>query len=122
VIPRVAVTSSSWRPAPHRDPVGSADSAEDLITEENVVVTISHAGYAKSQPLDRYQAQRRGGTGKSATRIKDEDFIEQLFVANTHDTLLCFTSRGRVHWLKVYQLPQASTQLQTHRGTCCAGG
>ena len=83
-------------------------SLEDLITEENVVVTISHAGYAKSQPLDRYQAQRRGGTGKSATRIKDEDFIEQLFVANTHDTLLCFTSRGRVHWLKVYQLPQAS--------------
>jgi DNA gyrase subunit A len=83
-------------------------SLEDLITEENVVVTISHAGYAKSQPLDRYQAQRRGGTGKSATRIKDEDFIEQLFVANTHDTLLCFTSRGRIHWLKVYQLPQAS--------------
>jgi len=83
-------------------------SLEDLITEENVVVTISHAGYAKSQPLDRYQAQRRGGTGKSATRIKDEDFIDQLFVANTHDTLLCFTSRGRVHWLKVYQLPQAS--------------
>jgi DNA gyrase subunit A len=83
-------------------------SLEDLITEENVVVTISHAGYAKSQPMDRYQAQRRGGTGKSATRIKDEDFIDQLFVANTHDTLLCFTSRGRVHWLKVYQLPQAS--------------
>jgi DNA gyrase subunit A len=83
-------------------------SLEDLITEEDVVVTISHAGYAKSQPLDRYQAQRRGGTGKSATRIKDEDFIEQLFIANTHDTLLCFTSRGRIHWLKVYQLPQAS--------------
>jgi len=83
-------------------------SLEDLITEENVVVTVSHAGYAKSQPLDRYQAQRRGGTGKSATRIKDEDFIDQLFVANTHDTLLCFTSRGRIHWLKVYQLPQAS--------------
>jgi DNA gyrase subunit A len=83
-------------------------SLEDLITEEDVVVTISHAGYAKSQPLDRYQAQRRGGTGKSATRIKDEDFIEQLFIANTHDTLLCFTSQGRIHWLKVYQLPQAS--------------
>jgi DNA gyrase subunit A len=83
-------------------------SLEDLITEENVVVTVSHSGYAKSQPLDRYQAQRRGGTGKSATRIKDEDFIDQLFVANTHDTLLCFTSRGRIHWLKVYQLPQAS--------------
>jgi DNA gyrase subunit A len=83
-------------------------SLEDLITEENVVVTLSHAGYAKSQALDRYQAQRRGGTGKSATRIKDEDFIDQLFVANTHDTLLCFTSRGRVYWLKVYELPQAS--------------
>jgi DNA gyrase subunit A len=83
-------------------------SLEDLITEENVVVTLSHAGYAKSQPLDRYQAQRRGGTGKSATRIKSEDFIDQLFIANTHDTLLCFTSRGKIHWLKVYELPQAS--------------
>jgi len=83
-------------------------SLEDLITEENVVVTLSHGGYAKSQPLDRYRAQRRGGTGKSATAIKDEDFIEQLFIANTHDTLLCFTSQGRIHWLKVYELPQAS--------------
>jgi DNA gyrase subunit A len=69
---------------------------------------LSHGGYAKSQSPDRYHAQRRGGTGKSATKIKDEDFIEKLFVANTHDTLLCFTSRGKVHWLKVYQLPQAS--------------
>jgi DNA gyrase subunit A len=83
-------------------------SLEDLITEENVVVTLSHGGYAKSQPLDRYRAQRRGGTGKSATKIKDEDFIERLFIANTHDMLLCFTSRGKIHWLKVYQLPQAS--------------
>ena len=83
-------------------------SLEDLITEENVVVTLSHAGYAKSQQLDRYRAQRRGGTGKSATKTKDEDFIDQLFVANTHDTLLCFTSRGKIHWMKVYQLPQAS--------------
>jgi DNA gyrase subunit A len=83
-------------------------SLEDLITEENVVVTLSHEGYAKSQQLDRYRAQRRGGMGKSATKTKDEDFIEQLFVANTHDTLLCFTSRGKIHWLKVYQLPQAS--------------
>jgi DNA gyrase subunit A len=81
---------------------------EDLITEEDVVVTISHAGYAKSQTLDRYQAQRRGGKGKSATRMKDEDFIDQIFVANTHDTLLCFTSRGKIYWLKVYELPQAS--------------
>jgi DNA gyrase subunit A len=83
-------------------------SLEDLITEEDVVVTLSHAGYAKYQSLDRYQAQRRGGTGKSATRVKEEDFIDQLFIANTHDTLLCFTSRGKIHWLKVYQLPQAS--------------
>jgi DNA gyrase subunit A len=83
-------------------------SLEDLITEEDVVVTLSHAGYAKSQTLDRYQAQRRGGKGKSATRVKEEDFIDKLFVANTHDTLLCFTSRGRIHWMKVYELPQAS--------------
>ena len=84
-------------------------SMEDLITPEDVVVTLSHAGYAKSQPVSHYQAQRRGGTGKSATRVKDEDFIDQLFIANTHDTLLCFTSHGRVHWLKVYQLPQAGS-------------
>jgi DNA gyrase subunit A len=83
-------------------------SLEDLITEENVVVTLSHGGYAKSQPLDRYRAQKRGGTGKSATKIKEEDFIDRLFIANTHDMLLCFTSRGKIHWLKVYQLPQAS--------------
>jgi DNA gyrase subunit A len=83
-------------------------SLEDLITEEDVVVTLSHEGYAKSQSLDRYRAQRRGGTGKSATKVKQEDFIDQLFIANTHDTLLCFTSRGKIHWLKVYQLPQAS--------------
>ena len=83
-------------------------SLEDLITEEDVVVTLSHEGYAKSQSLDRYQAQRRGGTGKSATKVKEKDFIDQLFIANTHDTLLCFTSRGKIHWLKVYQLPQAS--------------
>jgi len=83
-------------------------SLEDLITEEDVVVTISHAGYAKSQTLERYQAQRRGGKGKSATRVKEEDFIDKIFVANTHDTLLCFTSRGKIYWLKVYELPQAS--------------
>ena len=83
-------------------------SLEDLITEEDVVVTISHAGYAKSQSLDRYRAQRRGGTGKSATKVKEEDFIDEIFVANTHDTLLCFTSRGKIYWLKVYELPQAS--------------
>ena len=80
---------------------------EDLISEEDVVVTMSHLGYAKAQPLSLYQAQRRGGRGKSAAATKDEDFIDQLFVASTHDTILCFSSRGRVYWLKVYQLPQA---------------
>ena len=82
-------------------------SLEDLITEEDVVVTLSHAGYAKSQPLTDYTAQRRGGRGKSATRVKEEDFIDKLFIASTHDTILCFSSRGKVYWLKVYQLPQA---------------
>ncbi len=80
---------------------------EDLITEEDVVVTLSHAGYAKAQTLDTYRAQRRGGRGKTATSTRDEDFVDQLFVANTHDTILCFSSRGRVYWLKVYELPQA---------------
>jgi DNA gyrase subunit A len=79
---------------------------EDLITEEDVVVTLSHEGYAKSQPLTVYTAQRRGGKGKSATAVKEEDFIEKLFVANTHDTILCFSSRGKVYWKKVYELPQ----------------
>ena len=83
-------------------------SAEDLITQEDVVVTLSHGGYAKAQPIEAYQAQRRGGRGRSATKIKDEDFIDQLFIANTHDTILCFSSRGKMYWLKVYQLPQAS--------------
>ncbi len=83
-------------------------SMEDLITEEDVVVTLSHAGYAKSQPISAYRSQRRGGRGKSATNMKDEDFIDKLFIASTHDTLLCFSSKGKVYWLKVYQLPQAS--------------
>lgn len=80
----------------------------DLITEEDMVVTISHAGYAKTQPLSDYQAQRRGGKGKSATAMKDEDFIEHLLIANTHDTILCFTNLGKVYWLKVYEIPPAS--------------
>ncbi len=80
----------------------------DLITEEDMVVTISHAGYAKTQPLTDYQAQRRGGKGKSATAMKDEDFIEHLLIANTHDTVLCFTNMGKVYWLKVYEIPPAS--------------
>ncbi|ACT07841.1 DNA gyrase, A subunit [Dickeya chrysanthemi Ech1591] len=87
----------------------SADiNIEDLISEENVVVTLSHQGYVKYQPLTDYEAQRRGGKGKSAARIKEEDFIDRLLVANTHDTILCFSSRGRLYWLKVYQLPEAS--------------
>ena len=80
---------------------------EDLITEEDVVVTLSHQGYAKAQSLDAYQAQRRGGRGKTATTTKDEDFVDKLFVASTHDTILCFSSAGKVYWLKVYELPQA---------------
>ncbi len=81
---------------------------EDLIPEEEVVVTLSHGGYAKAQPIDVYRAQRRGGRGRSAAKVKDEDFIDKLFVANTHDTILCFSSRGKLYWLKVYQVPQAS--------------
>ena len=81
---------------------------EDLIAQEDVVVTLSHEGYVKYQPLTDYEAQRRGGKGKSATKMKEEDFIEKLLVANTHDTILCFSSRGRLYWLKVYQLPQVS--------------
>ncbi len=85
---------------------------EDLITEEDVVVTFSHAGYAKIQPLTLYRAQRRGGRGRSATRMKEEDFVDRLFIANTHDTLLCFSSAGKVYWLKVYELPQAGPQAR----------
>ena len=81
---------------------------EDLIPREELVVTLSHGGYAKAQPLTTYQAQRRGGRGRAATRVKEEDFVDQLFVANSHDTLLCFSSRGKVYWLKVYRVPQAS--------------
>ncbi|MDR5612344.1 MAG: DNA gyrase C-terminal beta-propeller domain-containing protein, partial [Arsenophonus sp.] len=77
-------------------------------TQEDVVVNLSHQGYVKYQPLSDYEAQRRGGKGKSAARIKEEDFIERLLVANTHDTILCFSSRGRLYWMKVYQLPEAS--------------
>jgi len=83
-------------------------SVEDLIIEEDLVVTISHQGYAKTQPLDSYQAQRRGGRGRAATAVKDEDFVEHLLIANSHDTVLCFSNLGKVYWLKVYQIPQAS--------------
>ena len=86
---------------------------EDLISEEDVVVTLSHAGYAKCQSIDTYRSQKRGGKGKSATTMKEEDFIDKLFIASTHDTMLCFSSRGRLYWLKVYELPRAS---RTSRG------
>ena len=88
-------------------------SLEDLICEEDVVVTLSHEGYVKYQVLSDYEAQRRGGKGKAATKMKEEDFIERLLVANTHDTILCFSNRGKLYWLKVYQLPLAS---RTARG------
>jgi DNA gyrase subunit A len=86
---------------------------EDLITEEDMVVTVSNRGYAKAQPLTAYEAQRRGGRGKAATTVNEEDFVEHLLVANSHDTILCFTDRGKVYWLKVYQFPQGS---RTSRG------
>lgn len=86
---------------------------EDLISEEAVAVTLSHAGYAKAQPIDLYRSQRRGGKGKAATTIKEQDFVDKLFIANTHDTILCFSSRGKLYWLKVYELPQAG---RTARG------
>jgi DNA gyrase subunit A len=82
-------------------------STEDLIEPQEVVVTLSHAGYAKSQPVTEYQVQRRGGRGKAATSVKDEDFVEKLFVAHTHDTILCFSNRGKVYWKRVFELPQA---------------
>ena len=88
-------------------------SLEDLIPQEEVVVTLSHAGYAKSQALDVYRSQRRGGRGKTATTTRDEDFVDKVFVANSHDLLLCFTNFGKVYWLKVYQVPKAS---RTARG------
>lgn len=87
---------------------------EDLLPQEDVVVTLSHEGYAKSQPISLYQAQHRGGKGKSAANVKEEDFIERVLIANTHDTILCFSSLGKVYWLKVYQLPQAANR--TARG------
>jgi DNA gyrase subunit A len=88
-------------------------SLEDFITPQDVVVTLSHTGYVKSQPLEEYRAQKRGGRGKQAAPTKEDDFIDKMFVANTHDFILCFSSRGRVYWLKVYEVPQGS---RTGRG------
>ena len=83
-------------------------TAEDLINEEDMVVTVSHAGYAKTQSLDVYQSQHRGGRGKAATAVKDEDFVEHLLIAHSHETLLCFSNKGKVYWLRVFQIPQGS--------------
>lgn len=86
---------------------------EDLIASEDVVVTLSHAGYVKAQPVDEYRAQKRGGRGKQAATTKEDDFIEKLFIANTHDYVLCFSNKGKVYWIKVYEVPQGS---RTSRG------
>jgi DNA gyrase subunit A len=88
-------------------------SDEDLITPTDMVVTLSHSGYIKAQPLSEYRAQKRGGRGKQAAATKEDDWIDQLFIANTHDTILCFSNRGRLYWLKVYEVPQGS---RTSRG------
>ena len=87
---------------------GQQMSMEDLIAKEEVIVTMSHAGYIKYQPVDDYRAQKRGGRGKQATAMKEDDFIETLFIANTHDYVLCFSNKGRVYWVKVYEIPQGS--------------
>jgi DNA gyrase subunit A len=81
-------------------------SIEDLIKPQDMVVTLTHGGYFKAQPVEEYRAQKRGGRGKQATATKEEDFVEKLFIANTHDTIMCFSSRGRVYWLKVYEVPE----------------
>jgi DNA gyrase subunit A len=83
-------------------------STEDLITPTDMVVTLSHSGYIKSQPLSEYRAQKRGGRGKQATATKEDDWIDQLFIANTHDWILCFSNRGRLYWLKVWEVPAGS--------------
>ena len=83
-------------------------SMEDLIAPQDMVVTLSHGGYMKAQPVAEYRAQKRGGRGQQATATKEDDFIDQLFIANTHDFILCFSNRGRVYWLKVYNVPQGT--------------
>ena len=83
-------------------------SMEDLIAPQDMVVTLSHGGYMKAQPVDEYRAQKRGGRGKQATATKEDDFVDRMFIANTHDFILCYSNRGRVYWLKVYNVPQGS--------------
>jgi DNA gyrase subunit A len=95
-------------------------SLEDLIAPADLVVTLSHGGYMKSQPVAEYRAQRRGGRGRQATATKEDDFIDRMFIANTHDYILCFSNRGRVYWLKVYNVPQGSRSLRTRTITSCA--
>jgi DNA gyrase subunit A len=90
---------------------------EDFITPVDMVVTLSHTGYIKSQPLADYRAQRRGGRGKQAAAMKTDDFVDHLFVANTHDFILCFTNRGRVYWLKVYEVPQGTRTAAASRSS-----
>jgi DNA gyrase subunit A len=95
-------------------------SVEDLIAPQDMVVTFSHGGYVKGQPLTEYKAQRRGGRGKSATTMKEDDFIERLFVAHSHDYLLCFSNRGRLYWLKVYEVPAAAARRAASRSSTCS--
>jgi DNA gyrase/topoisomerase IV subunit A len=98
-------------------------STEDLITPTDMVVTLSHTGYIKSQPLSEYRAQKRGGRGKQATATKEDDWIDQLFIANTHDYILCFSNRGRMYWLKVWEVPRArAARAAPHRQHVPAAG
>ena len=95
-------------------------SIEDLIAPQDMVVTLSHGGYMKAQAVDEYRAQKRGGRGKQATATKEDDFIDRMFIANTHDYILCFSNRGRVYWLKVYNVPQGSAQRRAaSRSSTC---
>ena len=98
-------------------------SIEDLIAPQDMVVTLSHGGYMKAQPVDEYRAQKRGGRGKQATATKEDDFVDRMFIANTHDYILCFSNRGRVYWLKVYNVPQgiAHVARQADRQPRAAG-
>ena len=105
-----AIRDAVWRQASFGDRacIRRISGIEDFITPQDMVVTLSHTGYIKSQPLADYRAQRRGGRGKQAAAVKEDDFVDHLFVANTHDFILCFSNRGRVYWLKVYEVPQGS--------------
>jgi DNA gyrase subunit A len=95
-------------------------ATEDLITPTDMVVTLSHSGYIKSQPLGEYRAQKRGGRGKQATATKEDDWIDQLFIANTHDWILCFSNRGRLYWLKVWEVPPARAARVAGRSSTCS--